>query len=135
MTDNPSLLFIYGTLLLKNNEFGAYLQNKCKVLSKGRIKGTLYDAGEYPGAIVDDSGGYVYGSIYTLADGDEVLKTLDEYEGISINDPQPHEYLRLLIPVETEADTITCWVYVYNWPVDALTIIEGGDYLAYKGRE
>ncbi len=134
MTDNPSFLFVYGTLLIKHNQFGAYLQSHCTLLNKGCIKGTLYDIGEYPGAVTDNSGNYIYGSIYTIDRPDEVLPVLDEYEGISPNDPQPHEYLRLLLPIETEEGMITCWVYIYNWPVNGLRIIAGGDYLNYADR-
>ncbi|GAA4908454.1 gamma-glutamylcyclotransferase family protein [Mucilaginibacter defluvii] len=132
MNDNACLLFVYGTLLVKHNQFAAYLQRHCTFISKGRTRGTLYDVGEYPGAIIDDSGGYVYGSIYSIYKPDEVLPILDEYEGISPNDLQPHEYVRLLTPVETDSGLTNCWVYAYNWPVDGLKIIDGGDYLGYK---
>ncbi|MCC8410080.1 gamma-glutamylcyclotransferase [Mucilaginibacter sp. UR6-1] len=132
MTHNPNLLFVYGTLLITNNTFGAYLQSHCRLLTKGRVKGILYDAGEYPGAIINNSGNYIYGHIYSINKPDNVLPILDDYEGISINEPLPHEYLRLLIPVETDAGMINCWMYVYNWPVDGLKVIDGGDYLVYK---
>ncbi|MCD8740142.1 gamma-glutamylcyclotransferase [Mucilaginibacter roseus] len=132
MTDKPNLLFVYGTLLIKHNEFAAYLQKHCTFISKGRIAGTLYDIGEYPGAVIDNSGGYVYGSVYSIDKPDEILPVLDDYEGLSPNDPQPQEYLRLLSPIETDEALLSCWMYVYNWPVDRLKIIDGGNYLTYK---
>ncbi len=132
MNDNACLLFVYGTLLVKHNEFAAYLQRHCTFISKAHVRGTLYDVGEYPGAIVDDSDGYIYGSVYHIDKADEVLPVLDEYEGISPDDPQPHEYLRLLTPIETDGGLLSCWMYVYNWPVDGLKVIDGGDYLVYR---
>ncbi|GAA4314959.1 gamma-glutamylcyclotransferase [Mucilaginibacter gynuensis] len=126
-------LFVYGTLLLSDNDFGRYLKNNCTFFSHGRFKGKLFDIGEYPGAIIDQSGNhYVHGSIYKLHNADKVLKILDEYEGVGENEIQPNLYTRGILQVDTTDGSYPCWVYLYNWPLDAKVFIEGGDYLKYK---
>lgn len=32
-------LFVYGTLLNQQNEFGNYLQKKCELVGEGKLKG------------------------------------------------------------------------------------------------
>ena len=125
-------LFVYGTLLMSGNEFADYLQEHCILLGQGKFKGRLYNAGEYPGAIVDTSTDqYVYGGIYLIDNPQKILEVIDRYEGIGANEPQPHEYTRKLIKVEKDAEVVTCWAYLYNWPVNRLVQIAGGNYVQY----
>lgn len=123
-------LFVYGTLLQPGNEFAVYLAQHSYFTSPGKIKGKLYDIGEYPGLIVDDTAGYVWGSTYKI-ESEDVLTELDMYEGIGTDEEQPHLYRRRLLPVETDNGLVTAWVYAYNRTVDKLHLIECGDYLQY----
>jgi gamma-glutamylcyclotransferase (GGCT)/AIG2-like uncharacterized protein YtfP len=126
------LLFVYGTLLSTDNEFGKFLADNCIFYAHGKFRGELYNIGEYPGALSNIEGdNYVLGSIYKLINTHAVLKFLDEYEGISVNDSLPHEYTREMISIETVSETVNCWTYLYNWPVIGLTKIAGGNYLQY----
>src|ERR1700761_9864050 len=130
---NNELLFVYGTLLTADNEFGKLLTENCSFYKYGKFKGELYDVGEYRGAILNAAGdGYVHGCIYKLASAEVILKLLDEYEGISANDEPPHEYIREMVAIETENEPVSCWVYLYNWPVEGLVKISSGNYLQYK---
>ncbi len=125
-------LFVYGTLLAKDNQYAAYLRQHCKLAGAGKFKGRLYDIGEYPGAVIDLNGDqYVYGSIYLMDRAEEVLKVIDAYEGLGINDPQPYEYIRDLVDIEIDNRIVACCVYIYNWPVSGKELISGGDYLRY----
>jgi gamma-glutamylcyclotransferase (GGCT)/AIG2-like uncharacterized protein YtfP len=123
-----NLLFVYGTLLNDDNEFGNYLRKNSIVYSTGKVKGSLYDIGEYPGVVLSDGDEYVYGTIFQLNDPVSALKILDEYEGFGEDQPQPNEYVRVLTEVETETDIIICWIYVYNLPVDTFPYINSGKY-------
>ncbi len=125
-------LFVYGTLLDKSNEFGAYLNENCCFYADGKFKGWLYDIGEYPGAVpVADASDYVYGKIFLVNDPDNVLKRLDDYEGSGANQPQPNEFTRQLVAVETTDETVQCWIYLYNLPVNKAFRISSGNYLQY----
>ena len=132
MTSNITYLFVYGTLLDRQNEFGDYLNAKCSFYADGKFKGRLYDIGEYPGAVpVADGSDYVYGKIFLVNDPDSVMKRLDDYEGFGANQPQPNEFTRQLVVIETTDETVGCWMYLYNLPVDKVFRITSGNYLHY----
>jgi len=133
MKQNNEYLFVYGTLLDEQNKFTIYLKQNSNFYSKGRLKGKLYDLGEYPGAVLDEpSDGYIYGSIVRLINLDETLKYLDDYEGFGDDEEQPNLFLREIALVETDNGLVDCWIYVYNLSVEGFWLIESGDYRTYK---
>lgn len=132
METKNAYLFVYGTLLQAGNEYARYLTSHCKLMGPAKFKGTLYDIGQYPGAIANafvDT--YVHGSIFLMDDATSVLQVLDDYEGIGPNGPHPHEYIRQLFDVETDAGQLNCWVYFYALPVNQYKQIVSGNYNQY----
>ncbi|WP_454802388.1 gamma-glutamylcyclotransferase family protein [Mucilaginibacter phyllosphaerae] len=130
MTD---LLFVYGTLLRKGNPFANYLLQNSNYVFAGKIKGILYDIGEYPGLIITGNNhNYVYGSIYKLRQPEENLKIIDDYEGVGLDQEQPNLYTRQSAKIISETGAVDAWVYVYNRPVDGLPIIPSGNYMEYS---
>ncbi|MEZ2335693.1 gamma-glutamylcyclotransferase [Mucilaginibacter sp. RCC_168] len=122
-------LFVYGTLLDSANSYGAYLQQHCTLLQIGKFRGKLYDAGEYPAAIIDTNiDQYVQGSIYVMDEPGKILAFIDDYEGFGDDQEQPNLFVRELTTIETSSGMIECWVYVYNFPVDGLLLIKSGNY-------
>jgi len=133
MIEKSNYLFVYGTLLDESNEFAIYLKQNCSYFDKGKLKGRLYDLGEYPGAMADENyPGYIYGSIFELKNTAEALKYLDDYEGIGEDQKQPNLFTREMLKVETDSGRIDCWVYLYNLPADGFRRIESGDYWGYR---
>lgn len=129
MTSHGTYLFIYGTLLDPDNHFGAYLQANSTLIGPGNFAGKLYDIGDYPGALFDESCGLkVYGQIAELNNPDKVLAQLDPYEGIGPENKRPYEYTRQLVSIETENGLLDCWVYLYNHPVNGYRQIASGRY-------
>lgn len=129
MPQTCSYLFVYGTLLDHQNEFAGYLSSNCIFYAYGKIKGKLYDMGEYPGAILmADSENYVHGKIYLLNSVEKTLELLDDYEGYGPGQLQPNLFVRRVINVETSAGEVECWVYLYNLPVGGFKLIESGNY-------
>ena len=130
MVPSCAYLFVYGTLLDTQNEFGAYLNANCTFYADARFKGRLYDLGEYPGAITDyNADSYVHGKIYRVNEVSKVFKQLDFYEGYGPDEAQPNLFVRELVLAESVNKAIECWVYLYNLPVDELRLIESGAYL------
>ncbi|WP_419699156.1 gamma-glutamylcyclotransferase family protein [Mucilaginibacter sp. NFX135] len=122
-------LFVYGTLLDSANSYGAYLQQHCTLLQTGKFRGRLYDAGEYPAAIIDTNiNQYVQGSIYLMDEPGKILSFIDDYEGFGDDQEQPNLFVRELTTIETGLGMIECWVYVYNLPVDGFLLIKSGNY-------
>jgi gamma-glutamylcyclotransferase (GGCT)/AIG2-like uncharacterized protein YtfP len=129
-------LFVYGTLLQSENTFGHYVKNHSKYLTKGRFEGRLFNIGEYPGAVQEPgSDSFVLGSIVLLKNPEEALKVMDAYEGFGAEQPQPNEFIRCEIEIESEVETIRCWTYLYNHPVEHLYQIEEGDYLKFLAKK
>lgn len=128
---NIDLLFVYGTLLQNDNEFGRYLKKNATLLTEGTFTGRLFDCCEYPGALADNAGYPIKGNVYRLAAPQTNLVVLDDYEGFGEKQEQPNLFIRQLTSVKTGNYEIECWVYVYNLPVDGLKEIASGDYNLY----
>jgi len=126
-------LFIYGSLLETDNEFGRYLKQHATIYKPGKFKGKLYDIGEYPGAIYLPNADYkVHGIILQLTNVNETLTVIDDYEGFGNDQLQTNLFIRKLLTVQTADGNVKCWVYLYNQPTTHLKQILSGDYLSYK---
>ena len=122
-------LFVYGTLLDKQNEFGAYLSENCSFYADGKIPGKLYDLGEYPGVVLtNEENKFVYGKIYHLNDAEKVLELLDDYEGFGPQQEQPNLFVRELTDIEISTGNLQCWAYLYNLSVEGFKLIDSGIY-------
>jgi gamma-glutamylcyclotransferase (GGCT)/AIG2-like uncharacterized protein YtfP len=129
MNQKIIFLFVYGTLLDENNSFAAYLRENSVFYCLGKIRGQLYDIGNYPGAVsATGENDFVYGSVYILNDAPIVLGELDDYEGFGNSFAQPNEFVRDLTIVESENGPIECWIYLYNHPAASLKRIKSGKY-------
>ena len=131
-------LFLYGTLRPALAPCG--LADAVRQLSRvgaGSIRGRLYDLGAYPGAILDASADTrVVGDVCKLSEGPAALAAFDAYEGYGPASGERSLYRRVATPVTLENGTqIECWVYVYNRNPIGETLIEGGDYLAWRARK
>jgi gamma-glutamylcyclotransferase (GGCT)/AIG2-like uncharacterized protein YtfP len=125
-----NLLFVYGTLLSDDNEDAIYLKNNSTNYSKGKLKGRLYNIGEYPGAILsNEQNNYIYGTILKINNPEKVFPVIDHYEGFGDDQPQPDEFIRVLTEIETEGEPVNCWIYLYNLPVTGLNQIKSGRYI------
>jgi len=123
------LLFVYGTLLDAQNEYALYLKSHSNLFSRGKIKGKLYDIGQYPGAILSyQENEYIYGTILEINDGKNVLPVIDDYEGFGHDQPQPNEFIRVITEVETAVGLLNSWIYLYNLSVEELPQIKSGRY-------
>lgn len=125
-------LFIYGTLLQPDNPFANYLSQNCTCISAGKLKGLLYDIGEYPGAVIgNNTDNYIHGSIYQLHHPKENLRVIDDYEGYGLEQDLPNLYIRSVASIETDSGTVDAWIYLYNLPTNGLPQIPSGNYAEY----
>lgn len=124
-----NLLFIYGTLLDSDNEYAVFLRKNSHVYAPGKVKGKLYDIGEYPGAILAaNTDNYIHGTVLQLNDPEKVLPVIDDYEGFGDDQAKPNLFIRVLTEAQIETGPVSCWVYVYNLSVGGLRLIENGIY-------
>ncbi len=126
MTDT---LFVYGSLRADAaHPMHEVLREHGTPGGPARVRGRLYVIDWYPGLVVDDDAGWVVGELWTDLDP-AVWPVLDFYEGCSAEDPQPHEYVRREVAVESGGTAMPAWVYGYARDVRALRVVEGGDWL------
>ncbi|GAB3268921.1 gamma-glutamylcyclotransferase [Larkinella harenae] len=117
-------MFVYGTLLsVSKVPMAEYFHQHSELCGTGFFSGRLYDLGTYPGAVYKaQSETVVHGEIYRLKpDFNPLLHRLDEYEG--------DEYIRAIVPVQTNSGLVNCWTYLFSEPTDALTLIASGRFL------
>jgi gamma-glutamylcyclotransferase (GGCT)/AIG2-like uncharacterized protein YtfP len=110
-------LFAYGTLR-PGREPGeiAPMTAKLRAVGAGFVRGSLYDLGEYPGAVLDDSAdNEIAGTVLELPVDAGVLEQLDAYEGYDPAVPATSLFVRVLHRVTlVSGGELTCWIYVYN---------------------
>ncbi len=124
--ESTKYLFIYGTLLPEiSGRMSKWLAKNSEVICHGSIPGYLYLISDYPAAIYDnETSDYVQGLIVELQNKEDCFSLLDAYEG--------KEYLRTINNV-TGKDSIerTCWMYLYNRPINNLQLILTGNYVEF----
>ncbi len=124
-------LFAYGTLHPEHApEEIADLVCRFEPVGRGTVRGTLYDLGSYPGAVLDEgSTRRISGTVFRLPAGREILSRLDAYEEFDPGAPERSLFIRRRYPVRMDdGQTLSCWVYEYNGPTEHAAIIEGGAY-------
>lgn len=116
-------VFVYGTLRRGGVREMPALFPGARFVDKARVRGRLYDFGEYPGLLLDESGAEVAGEVYEI--DERILKQLDEIEAGS-------HYIRRRLEIAVGGRVEACWVYVYDPRFyKGETEIESGDWIAY----
>jgi gamma-glutamylcyclotransferase (GGCT)/AIG2-like uncharacterized protein YtfP len=139
-TSLPHHLFVYGTLLSTvNHPLGRRLRAGTTLIGRARVRGVLYlvesfsgpdgtgRPSYYPACVLSDRpDDMVQGELYAIHDPG-ILEALDAYEECGPGFPDPREYVRVPVEVETaDRARVLAWVYLYNHPVDGLTQIPEG---------
>jgi gamma-glutamylcyclotransferase (GGCT)/AIG2-like uncharacterized protein YtfP len=124
-------LFAYGTLRpgYAPREMAPLVQ-QMRPVGAGSARGSLYDFGQYPGAILNPlSGRRIYGTVFELPEDPSFLSELDAYEEFDADTPESSQFIRALHPVEmADGRTVHCWVYAYNRDPGAAPLLESGIY-------
>lgn len=126
-------VFVYGTLRAGGSRDAARFYPGATFVARGRVRGLLYDFGDYPGLRLDAAAGWVVGDI--LLANAHALAGLDEWEGIDPAAPNAGEYRRVAVDVFTlPGDApIACWVYeVSAVRAAGRPVITSGDWLSAR---
>lgn len=132
-----SLLFVYGTLMSHAvNEMALALATNASKLGDGTFRGNMYrvhhpdGTWDYPAVIASgDPSDLVHGEIYQLSSPD-IFDLLDDYEACGPNTPEPHEYRRQVVEVQTtESKCIKAHIYLYARPTAGLEEITSGRFV------
>lgn len=129
-------IFVYGSLMSHfDNPMAFYLAQHTQLVGQGRINADLYDAGEFPCAVLDGESQYaVQGEIYAINPGSYsgLVEFLDRYEGFHESDPKNSLFVRTALPVHiAKGQELDCWAYVFNQGTDGMPKIKSGDWVGY----
>lgn len=117
------LLFVYGTL--RQGGVNAMLDLYPDTSFRGNavVNGQLYDLGDYPALLLDNSACPVIGEVYEI--NDEILRSLDEFEVSA-------QYSRNQVDVLLDGQTTSCWLYGPSADLcSGKYLIESGDWIEY----
>lgn len=128
MGETDPLLATYGTLLRafdRHEMLG--IADGLSLVGPCRVKGVLYDLGEFPGAVQGEE--MVRAELFRVR-SDEVWAVLDRYEGYVPGAEERSLFVRRRTPIHTPAGQ-TAWVYWYTGPTEGRSRVSGGDWRAY----
>lgn len=128
-------LFVYGTLRSGfQNPAYAYISRYFTLAGPAKVKGRLYDLGEYPAAIPVEEDYFIIGELYKINHPDELpwaLAQLDDYEGVNAEEGKTPLYTRKETVIYSNDTTTVAWVYWYAGPITNEPPIASGDILEY----
>lgn len=127
-------VFVYGTLRAGEiNDIGVAAARHGiqapQLIGRAAVAGRLYDFGDYPGLVPDETAGPVRGDVYEI---DEALvPVLDDIEGVKPGIDTLFKSRELVVTVAGR--DLPCFFY----PVDEPSIggrgrIEAGDWISYR---
>lgn len=116
--------FVYGTLKVGGGLAKSFdgVRTSVKV---GKIKGTLYDLGSFPGVKLTGTS-TIIGEVHTYTDSVLVEKALDRIEGFIEKGHPQNLYNRRQIQVETDAGLETCVMYEFAKDISTFNKIKNG---------
>ncbi|MEP6467662.1 MAG: gamma-glutamylcyclotransferase family protein [Parafilimonas sp.] len=123
--NGENYLFVYGTL---RNGYNLKLKDKVmsdlEYVGKAKVDASLYDLGEYPGAIKENNSNEVIGDVFLISNPERVFKILDKYEGNEFNREKDRVVLR-------SGKSLDAWIYWYNQKPEKALKIRQKNYLNY----
>ena len=117
------LVFVYGSLRRGGENAMSQRFPDAQFVAEARVSGSLYDLGEYPGLLLNESGSMVTGEAYEV--DERLLKLLDDFEATS-------DYRRKQVEIALGTDKRMGWTYEPNPELCSnRTVIRSGDWIEY----
>ncbi len=128
-------LFVYGSLRsgFRSTAY-EYISRFFTFIGEAKVRGILYDLGEYPAAVPSTEDKFIIGELYSITNESEfswAIGQLDDYEGVTVEDDEEKLYYRDLAEVLINDSSTRAWMYWYNGDVSGRPQIESGDVLQY----
>lgn len=132
-------LFVYSSLRWSfKNSSHDYVSRYFDVIGEGKIKGKLYDMGDFPVAMPTREDFYIVGELYKIRNEQEfsyAIAQLDDYEGLIVEEDEFPLYRRALVEVFMGDKSYNAWVYWYNGSAEGRPVIPSGDVIEYLSRK
>jgi gamma-glutamylcyclotransferase (GGCT)/AIG2-like uncharacterized protein YtfP len=131
----PMTIFVYGSLRSGfRSPAYEYISRYFDLVSEGKVKGALYDMGDYPAAVASDSGDLIAGELYQVKNMNEfayAMAQLDDYEGVHPEAGEQQLFKREQTEVLISGTWTPAWIYWYNGDVTGRPKIPSGDLMDY----
>jgi gamma-glutamylcyclotransferase (GGCT)/AIG2-like uncharacterized protein YtfP len=128
-------LFVYGSLRSGfRSPVYEYISRFFKFIGEGKVKGKLFDMGNYPAGIPADDESFIVGELYCIKQENEfpwAIGQLDDYEGVTVEPDEVQLYKREVTPVLANGEWQPAWIYWYNGLIASRPPIESGDIVEY----
>lgn len=134
---NPDIfhVFVYGSLRKGfRSPAYEYISRFFNFAGEAKVKGKLYDLGEYPAASPTTDESFIKGELYVIKESSEfpwAIGQLDDYEGVDVEAGEQQLYRRELTNVVMANEVIPAWIYWYNGDVSGKPVVASGDILEY----
>jgi gamma-glutamylcyclotransferase (GGCT)/AIG2-like uncharacterized protein YtfP len=128
MSGNRERVFVYGTL--RHGGSNHFRMAGSELVTPGTVSGKIYRISWYPGLVLGPVG-EVCGEVYAV--GEEQLRALDQFEGVSAGEIEGSEYRRVKAAVTApDGSTVEAWVWEWVGLVDEARVVREGDWLLVK---
>ena len=128
-------LFVYGSLRSGfRSPAYEYISRYFDLVGEAKVKGKLFDLGEYPAAKSTDENKFIIGELYKIRNENEfgwAIGQLDDYEGVHVDADETQLYMRDITEVHIDDKITNAWIYWYQGDVNDKPVIESGDVLQY----
>src|SRR5437870_1373328 len=136
MENNTTQLFVYGSLRSGfHHPAYDYISKHFALISEAKVKGRLYDMGDYPAAISTAEDFFIIGELYELKKAGEFewsIEQLDDYEGLNPEEGEAPLFKRELTEVFYNNQSTIAWIYWFNQDVTGHPLIASGDIFEYS---
>jgi gamma-glutamylcyclotransferase (GGCT)/AIG2-like uncharacterized protein YtfP len=128
-------LFVYGSLRSGfHSPAYEYISRYFNLFGKAKVRGRLYDTGDYPAAEPAQDDAFIHGELYLVKNETEfswAIAQLDDYEGIVAEEGEPLLYRREIADVFINDAIVPAWIYWYSGDLHGKMLIPSGDILEY----
>ena len=133
--DDTFQLFVYGSLRSGfHSPAYNYVSKYFTLVGDAKVKGILYDMGDYPVGVATANARFIVGELYQIKHKeafDFAIAQLDDYEGLNGEDNEVVLYERSVAEITVNETTTTAWTYWYKGDTTNKPIVISGDVLQY----
>ncbi len=133
--NETSQLFVYGSLRSGfHSPAYNYVSRYFTLVGEAKVKGLLYDMGDYPVGVSCSDTKFIVGELYQINHKeafDFAIAQLDDYEGLNGEDNEDVLYERTVTEIIINETTTLAWTYWYKGNTANKPIVISGDVLQY----
>jgi gamma-glutamylcyclotransferase (GGCT)/AIG2-like uncharacterized protein YtfP len=128
-------LFVYGSLRSGfHSQAYSYISSYFTFVGSAKVRGKLFDLGEYPAGIKSNDDSFIVGELYRITNESETdwaFAQLDDYEGVFVEPGETALYKREIADIHIDNTITKAWVYWYNADITGKPVVASGDILEY----